>query len=60
MRLEEYALFHIQCADFIGLAAVAAPLLDNPLVCEAELYAVFLTHHVIIQRLGGDLAALSP
>ena len=52
---------------FIGLAAVAAPLLDKPLpraVCAkaAKLsYAVFLTHHVIIQRLvrGFDLAALS-
>ena len=52
---------------FIGLAAAAAPLLDKPLpraVCAkaARLsYAVFLTHHVIIQRLvrGFDLAALS-
>ena len=52
---------------FIGLAAAAAPLLDKPLpraVCAkaAKLsYAVFLTHHVIIQRLvrGFDLAALS-
>ena len=52
---------------FIALAAVAAPLLDKPLprtVCAkaAKLsYAVFLTHHVIIQRLvrGFDLAALS-
>lgn len=52
---------------FIGLAAVAAPLLDKPLpraVCAKAAmlsYAVFLTHHVIIQRLvrGFDLAALS-
>ena len=52
---------------FIALAAVAAPLMDKPLpraVCAkaAKLsYAVFLVHHVLIQRLvrGFDLAALS-
>lgn len=52
---------------FVALAAVAAPLLDKPLpraVCAkaAKLsYAVFLVHHVLIQRLvrGFDLAALS-
>lgn len=70
-----FALQHtdekLTCALFSAfvfiLLAQAAPLLDKPLpraVCAkaAKLsYAVFLTHHVLIQRLvrGFDLAALS-